>query len=210
MKTIILSLLILIGLNSCGKKETSKSENEIIKLAVMAVEVIVKIEDAENEYANYKNRTDWKNYYNIKLEKVNLELDKLNKIIQEVKFFERMPDEKTVELAKNLSAQCENIKLYITTTNIDLTKYFAKAPPAYDPYNWDRLIIPTVKNLKLIIEKNNLLVDSLKFKGSRYFLHDASGEVVNKQIQSSPHQMEGWKQDVESAIDKLPEGKIKK
>lgn len=210
MRTILLTLIIVITFNTCGKNEPSESENKVIELAVRTAEVIVEIEAAENEFAKHKNQIDWKIFYESKRNKLNSELENLFKIIQEVKFFERMPDEKTSELARQLLHQCENIKLYINITNADLSNFYKKAPPAYDPYNWERLIAPTIISLKNIMEKNKNLVKTNKFKGSRYFLDDATGDAVSKQIQSSPQQMERWKEDVESAMKSLPNENIKK
>ncbi len=209
LKFYILFLTILLGCSK-SQKELSEAEKKIISFASQIAELVTDIEKFETHYSQNKASNNWKYYYSQKRERLDSLNRELSKIIQEVRFFERMPDEDTKKLAGELLHACENIRMYLNTTNADLSNYYKNAPPAYDPYNWDRLIVPSIKKIETIIYKDKSVLDSNKFKGKRYFLSEPGQEDVNRQIQSSPQKMEEWREEVESSIKKLPETKIKK
>lgn len=213
MKTkITFFIFFTIILAGCGKsqKELSEAEKKIISLASQSAELIMEIEKYETHYSQNKSSKNWKYYYNQKREGLDSLNRQISKIIIEVRFFERMPDEETKKLAADLLHACENIRMYLNTTNVDLGNYYKTAPPAYDPYNWDRLIVPALKRIETIVEKDKSKINANKFKGSRHYLSQPAQEDVNRQIQSSPQKMEEWKEEVESTTEKLPETKIKK
>lgn len=209
---LIIFLLMFILIAGCSKKEKglSEAEKKIVNFSASVAEIVVGIQKFENYYSQNKNNKNWKFYYNQKragLDSLKIELDK---IIQDVRFFERMPDEAVKKLSAELISACDNIKLYLNTTNADLSNYYTLAPPAFDPYNWDRLIVPAIKKLTSIIEKDKSVLESNKFKGTQYFLSQPGKDDINRQIQSSPQKMEEWKEEVESAIKTIPETKTKK
>ncbi|MDI6804471.1 MAG: hypothetical protein QME58_11610 [Bacteroidota bacterium] len=144
--------IFLLTVSGCSSKEqkTSESEKRIIELAVHTHDIILQVEESEKRYARKKQTKEWKTSYNTKRHELDSLLQQLDSKIQEVRFIEQMPEEKTKTLAQQYLHAVENIKMYITTTNADLTRFFSTAPPAHDPFNWKKFVEPAQQELNKI------------------------------------------------------------
>lgn len=208
MKYVFLILLIISG---CSSKEQKPSESEqrIIELAVQTNDIINRIAASEQNYNQKKKTKEWKTAYNNKRHELDSLLQQLDSKIEEARFIEQMPDEKTKSLAQQYLHAAENIKMYITTTNADLTRFFSTAPPAHDPFNWRKFVEPAKQELDKI--SVNIETKPSETSGrpnsedrGRYFLNGPGSEVTNKTIQAAPNQADSWKEEVESAEKGIP------
>lgn len=209
-KTLYL-FLFLLTVSGCSSKEQKPSETEqrIIELAVQTNDLILQVEASEKSYYQKKKTKEWKTAYNIKRHELDSLSQQLDTKIQEARFIEQMPEEKSKKLAQQYLHAAENIKMYITTTNADLTRFFSTAPPAQDPFNWDKFIAPAIQELNkiTIVTGTKPAETSGRPKSEergRYFLHGPGSEATNKTIQSAPGQADSWKEAVESTEKGIP------
>lgn len=204
-KYICLSILLITFsiIYGCGKKgrDVTESEEKLMQLSEEVVKIISQIEVIENDYALKKKEKNWKIFYDKKRKSIDSVTKHLDTVIKKVKFFERMPQENVKNLANKILHACENVKMYLNITNADLSRYYSKAPPSHDPYNWQRYIDPAIGNLKSILGQDI----SENRRGARHYLHEQDNESVNKQIQSSPQRMEEWKEEVEEVQKSIPQ-----
>lgn len=202
-KKMLYLFVFLLTVSGCSGKEqkTSESEKRIIELTAQTNEIILKIEASETRYAQKKQTKEWKTAYNAKRHELDSLLEQLDSKIQEARFIEQMPEEKTKILAQRYLHAVENIKMYITTTNADLTRFFSTAPPAHDPFNWNKFVEPAKQEL------NKITGNTESEDRGRYFLHGPDGDATNKTIQSAPEQADSWKEAVESTEKGIPKNK---
>ncbi|MDP2208192.1 MAG: hypothetical protein Q8K98_05370 [Bacteroidota bacterium] len=205
-KKMLYLFVFLISVSGCSSQEQkiSESEKRIIELAVQTSDIILQVEASETRYARKKQTKEWKTAYNTKRHELDSLLQLLDSKIQEARFIEQMPEEKTKILAEQYLHAVENIKMYITTTNADLTRFFSTAPPAHDPFNWKKFVEPAKQELNKIsgIAETKPAETSGRSKSEdrgRYFLHGPDGDATNRTIQRAPEQADSWKEAVESA-----------
>ncbi len=210
-KKILYLFVFLLTVSGCSGKEQkiSESEKRIIELAVQTNAIILQIEESEKRYARQKSTKEWKTAYNTKRHELDSLLQQLDSKIQEARFIEQMPEEKTKTLAEQYLHAVENVKMYITTTNADLTRFFSTAPPAHDPFNWKKFVEPAIEELNKI--SDNTEIKPAESSGrpnsedrGRYFLHGPDGDATNRTIQRAPEQADSWKEAVESAEKGIP------
>lgn len=205
-KIILYLFVFLLTVSGCSsqEKKISESEKRIMELASQTSDIILQVEASETRYARQKSTKDWKTAYDTKRYELDSLLQQLDLKIQEARFIEQVPEEKTKKLAERYLHAAENIKIYITTTNADLTRFFSTAPPAHDPFNWQKFVEPTIKELNKISGNTEIKPGESSGRPNsddrgRYFLHGPDGDATNKTIQRAPEQADSWKEAVESA-----------
>ncbi len=145
-------LILILAVSGCDGKEhkISESEKRIIEIAVQTNDIVHRIQASETRYVRNKQTKEWKTAYDTKRYELDSLLQQLDSNIQEARFIEQMREEKTKTLAERYLHAAENIKIYITTTNADLTSFFSTAPPAHDPFNWKKFVEPAIEELNKI------------------------------------------------------------
>ncbi len=187
--------VFVLAVSGCSGKEQpiSESEKRIIELTVQTKDIIHRIEESENRYALKKQTREWKTAYNKKRYELDSLFQQLESKLQEARFIEQMPEEKTKTIAQQYLHAVENIKMYITTTNADLTRYFSTAPPAHDPFNWKKFVEPAEQSLNKILGDSEIDASETKEHSKsedrgRYFLYGHGGDATQKKIQSAHEQ----------------------
>lgn len=202
---LVFSLVLFFG---CGTKETqlSESEKKLTSLANETYGIIQAIGESESRYAAEKSSGNWKQAYQTKRQEIeNLQIT-LQAKIKEGRFLEELPEEGTRNKAQLYLHAAENIRMYITVTNADMTKIFTDTPPpATDVYNRERYLTSASAELQKIISGNVEQTTAGKempkkdTNRGRYFLHEQNQEQTRERIQRAPAQAESWKEEVESA-----------
>ncbi len=154
----IVVLILTINLVGCGgvEKKTTDSHTRLIQLAKETLEIVAQIEEHEMRYAQKKSLNDWTIAYQLKRAGVDSLLIQLNDKILEGRFFEKLPEEGLTQKAKIFLHAAENIKIYINTTNVDMTQLVGgKPPPAFDVYSSERYLKPATSELQKILDNES-------------------------------------------------------
>lgn len=150
---LISVLIIIIHFNCSGtEKKLSESEKRLVQLAEESISIINRIENSENNYIKNKSTPNWKQAYQSKRFELDSLLYELKRIITECRFFEKLPEENIKPKAKSILHAAENIKMYITITNVDMSEVFVNNPPPIDSYSKEQFLKPAENELKKILK----------------------------------------------------------
>ena len=209
---IVLIITVLIGCSS-NEKNISESEQKIVNLAKETSEIIGVIKECESHYAEKKSSGNWKQAYQTKrLEIEDLQIQ-LESKIKQGRFLEQLPEDGLKNKAQLYLHAAENIRMYITVTNADLTKIFTDSPPpAVDIYNRERYLTPAIAELQSLVGGSTATVAgkqektavSQQSQDKRYMLNEQGPDETGKQIRGGVNQADAWKNDVnatQSAVD---------
>ncbi len=153
----LLIIILIVGINSGSEKRLSELASDVYQL-------IQKIRDSETRYFEKRKSEEWKTAYESKRSELEGIFSQLEDKVKEGRFLEQIPDEKLNKKVNSFLHTVENVKIYITTTNVDLTQYLKGAPPATDRYNWDRFIKPAIEQLSKINPEIKLNSENKKIK----------------------------------------------
>jgi hypothetical protein len=201
---IVLIMTILIGCGS-NEKKLSESEQKLINLAKETSEIISVIKESESHYAEKKSLDNWKQAYETKRKEIEDLLIQIESKIKEGRFLEQLPEEGLKDKAQLYLHAAENIRMYITVTNADLTKIFSDSPPpAIDMYNRERYLTPALAELQSLVVGSTATVAgkpeksaaSQQSQDKRYMLNEQGPDETGKQIRGGVNQADAWKNDV--------------
>ena len=214
LKTFFIPLTIIL-LYGCGTKEKSISESEqkLVNLAKETSDMVGVIKESESHYAEKKSSENWKQAYQTKRKEIEDLQIQIESKIQEGRFLEQLPEDGLKNKAKLYLHAAENIRMYITVTNADLTKIFADStPPAVDIYNRERYLTPAMAELQSLVGGNTAIVSGKQVQtaptqqsqNKRYMLNEQGPDETGKQIRGGVNQADAWKNDAnatQSAVD---------
>ena len=209
---IVLIITVLIGCSS-NEKNISESEQKIVNLAKETREIIGVTKECDSHYAEQKCSGNSKQAYQTKrLEIEDLQIQ-LESKIKQGRFLEQLPEDGLKNKAQLYLHAAENIRMYITVTNADLTKIFTDSPPpAVDIYNRERYLTPAIAELQSLVGGSTATVAgkqektavSQQSQDKRYMLNEQGPDETGKQIRGGVNQADAWKNDVnatQSAVD---------
>jgi hypothetical protein len=214
LKTFFIPLIIIL-LYGCGTKEKGISELEqnLVNIAKETSEIIGVIKERESNYAEKKSSANWKQAYQTKRKEIEDLQIQLESKIKQVRFLEQLPEDGLKNKAQLYLHAAENIRMYITVTNADLTKIFTDSPPpAVDIYNRERYLTPAIAELQSLVGgtttkvpgKQAQTAPSQQSQDKRYMLNEQGPDETGKQIRGGVNQADAWKNDLnatQNAVD---------